>query len=47
MEHTRGTCTYAFGCLVGCFDAVSALTLAQNEAEKISKNQKNVLNYCV
>lgn len=32
------TCTYAFGCLVGCFKAVSALTLDQMRQKKISKN---------
>ena len=42
-----GTCTYAFRYLMGCFNAVSASTLAQNEAEKIYKKSKNVLHYCV
>lgn len=44
--HAGVTCTYAFRYLMGCFDAVSASTLAQNEAEKIYKKSKNVLHYC-
>lgn len=37
------TCTYAFRYLMGCFDAVSASTLAQNEAGR--KNLQKM--YCI
>lgn len=38
-----GTCTYAFRYLMGCFDAVSASTLAQMRKKKFTKNQKKCI----
>ena len=39
-----GTCTYAFGYLMGCFGAVSALTLAQMSQKNLQKIKKM---YCI